>query len=110
MPSPKTSTGLDENLVGALAYLLGLVSGVILLLIEPDNRYVRFHAFQSTFTFLAVAMLFIVLMGLGVIGWILWVPCFVGVTALWVFLMFKALNGVQYKLPLLGDWAEAQIK
>jgi len=110
MSSQKTATGLDQNLVGALAYLLGVVSGIVLLLIEPDNRYVRFHAFQSTFTFLAVLVLFLVLMGLGVIGWILWIPCFLGVTALWAFLMFKALSGVQYKLPLIGEWAEQQVR
>ena len=110
MSSQKTATGLDQNLVGALAYLLGVVSGIVLLLIEPDNRYVRFHAFQSTFTFLAVLLLFLVLMGLGVIGWILWIPSFLGVTALWAFLMFKALSGVRYKLPLIGEWADQQVR
>jgi len=109
-PSSKTTSGLDQNLAAALAYVLGALSGVVFLLVEPENRYVRFHAFQSTFTFLAVAVLLLIVMGLPFIGWLLWVPSFLAVTALWAFLMFKALNGQWYKLPFIGEWAEQQLK
>ena len=111
-PSPpaRTNTGLDQNLAGALAYLLGVVTGALFLLIEPENRYVRFHAFQSIFTFVVVAVLFLMVMGLPVVGWLLVAPFVVAVTALWAFLMFKAVTGQRYKLPFVGDWAEAQLK
>lgn len=111
-PSPpaKTNTGIDQNLAGALAYLLGVVTGIVFLLLEPENRYVRFHAFQSTFTFIVVAVLFLMVMGLPVVGWLLVVPFVVAVTVLWIFLMFKALTGERYKLPFVGDWADGQLK
>ena len=43
----KPSLGLDANVAAALAYVLGWISGVVLLLTERQNRFVRFHALQS---------------------------------------------------------------
>jgi uncharacterized membrane protein len=40
----KTSTGLEENVAGLLCYLFGWVSGLVFLLLETENRFVRFHA------------------------------------------------------------------
>jgi uncharacterized membrane protein len=110
VPPGKSILGLDQNLVGALAYVLGLVTGIVILLVEPENRYVRFHAFQSTFTFLVVAVLFLMVMGLPVVSWLLATPFVLAVIVLWVFLMVKALNGERYKLPIVGDWADARVK
>ena len=47
----RTSLGLDANVVATLAYLLGWISGAILLLTERQNRFVRFHALQSVIVF-----------------------------------------------------------
>ena len=47
----KTSIGLDENVAGLLCYVLGWISGIIFLLIEPKNNFVRFHAIQSIVVF-----------------------------------------------------------
>ena len=43
--------GMSENVAGALCYLLGLVTGIIFWVLAPynQNRFVRFHAFQSIF-------------------------------------------------------------
>jgi uncharacterized membrane protein len=109
-PPGKSSTGLDPNLAGALAYLLGIVTGVVFLIVEHENRDVRFHAFQSTFTFLAVGVAYLLMLGLPILNWLLVVPFFLAVTGLWAFLMFKAVRGERYKLPFVGDWAEAQLK
>ena len=45
-----TVSGLDPNVAAALAYAVGWVSGVVLLVFEP-NKFVRFHALQSTIVF-----------------------------------------------------------
>ena len=42
-----SSTGLEPQFAGALAYLAGPFSGIIILLAEPTNRVVRFHAWQA---------------------------------------------------------------
>ena len=46
-----TTLKLDPNLAAALAYLGGMLSGIAFLILEKENRYVRFHAMQSTITF-----------------------------------------------------------
>lgn len=35
----KSSTGLDENTVGLLCYVLGWVSGVVLLSLEGESKF-----------------------------------------------------------------------
>src|ERR1700688_3871203 len=43
------NTGLSSNVAGALAYILGLITGILFLVLEPykSDRFVRFHAMQS---------------------------------------------------------------
>ncbi len=105
-----TTLKLDPNLAAALAYLGGALSGIVFLVLEKQNRYVRFHAMQSTITFLIVLIADLLLMGLGVIGWVLNLPFIIAVVGLWIFLMFKAMNGVRYKLPYVGEWAEQHVR
>ena len=48
-PSGKTgSKTMDTNVVGALTYLAGFVTGIVFLVLDPykSNSFVRFHAFQ----------------------------------------------------------------
>ena len=52
-----SSTGLQPNVAGALSYLLGIITGVLFLVIEKENRFVRFHAAQSITAFGVVACL-----------------------------------------------------
>ena len=47
----KTSTGLEENIAGLLCYVAWWISGLIFLLLETENRFVRFHAVQSIIVF-----------------------------------------------------------
>ena len=102
----KTSTGLTENVAGLLCYIFAWVRGIIFLLIEPENKFVRYHAMQSI-------IVFGVLSGIGIIfGWIpfigfaiSWIVGVVGFI-LWVVLMFKAYQGEKYKLPWAGNLAE----
>ncbi len=102
----KTSTGLQENVAGLLCYVVGWIGGLVFLLLEPGNRFVRFHALQSIIVFGALNIIwipvqFIPFLALFV-GWILGGLGFV----LWIVLMVKAYQGVIYKLPVAGDLAE----
>ena len=62
------SAPLEENVAGALAYLV--VPAIVFLLIEPynRNRFVRFHSFQCLFVLVA---LIVVDIGLAIISSIL---------------------------------------
>ena len=101
---------LSPQLVAALAYLGGVITGVVLLSVEKEDRFVRFHAMQSTVTFLIVLVAHLALTGLPVLGKALYVPFVLGVAALWVFLMVQAFNGHRYKLPYIGEFAERQLR
>jgi uncharacterized membrane protein len=102
----KTSSGLDENVAGLLCYVGLWVSGLIFLLLEPKNRFVRFHAAQSIIVFGFLILVGIVLGWIPVIGWIIWPLAGTLIFVLWIVLMIRAYQGIFYKLPLAGDLAE----
>ena len=107
------TTGGNEKLMGAAAYLLGPVTGIVLLLVEKKNNYIRFHAMQSTLVFGAILLLNIVLGIVPILGWLMALilsPLIALVSfILWLVLMWKAYNGERYKLPYFGDLAEKQL-
>lgn len=103
----------NEKMMGAVAYLLGPVTGIVLLITDKKNSYVRFHAMQSTVLFGAFLLLNIVLGIIPILGWIiaLIISPILGIASfiLWLFLMWKAYNGEKYKLPYFGELAEKQL-
>lgn len=109
-PGNKTSTGINQNVEGLLCYLLGWITGVIFLILEKENKFVRFHAIQSIVVFGALTVVDLILAFIPIIGWIIaWI---LGVVAfiLWIVLMYKAYRGERFKLPIAGDIAEKQAK
>ncbi|MEM5766490.1 MAG: DUF4870 domain-containing protein [Candidatus Aenigmatarchaeota archaeon] len=106
----KTSLGMSENLEALLAYLLGWFTGIILYLIEKKSKFVRFHALQSTITFLV----------LGVVGLAFGTIPFIGLffsgivnlitIIVWVVYMIKAYEGEWFELPLFGEIAKKNVK
>ena len=107
------TTVSNEKMMGALAYLLGPVTGVLLLLTEKKNAFVRFHAMQSTVFFGGMILLYVVLAIVPIIGWLILVvlssilPLVSFI--LWLILMWKAYNGEKYMLPYFGNLAQKQL-
>jgi uncharacterized membrane protein len=110
------STDLGSNVAGALAYLLGFISGIIVLKIQPYNQnpFVRFHAFQSIFLNISAILLFIVLGALSIPlePGFLWSTIALAkflltgaVGLLYLFMMYKALRGQLFSLPFIGPMA-----
>ena len=112
-----SSTGLDPSVAAALAYLAGPFSGVVILLAERTNAFVRFHAWQSIvglgglgvaiagllfFAFVALLVfsptLFTWLYRLAALTTVVWVTA-------WAFCLVKAFSGSAWKLPYAGDVA-----
>lgn len=109
MENKTTSLGLSENIEGLLSYVLGWLSGLVFWFLEPQNKFVRFHAMQSIVVFGAITILQIVLGWIPVIGWLLGIIVWIATGILWLFLMYKAYQGEKYKLPWAGDFAEQQV-
>ena len=102
--------GLDRKVEGALCYLLLWISGLLFLLLEKEDDFVRFHAMQSFITFLALNIVAIVISAIPVIGWAISALINIAVIVLWIVGMIKAYSGEKYKFPLFGDMAEKYYK
>ncbi len=105
----KTSTGLQQNVAGLLCYLAWWVTGIVFLVIEKENKFVRFHAWQSIFTFGPITILQIILSFIPfgfVIGIIVWILSVI----LWIVCMLRAYQGQLFKLPIAGNIAGNQSK
>ncbi|MFM2125939.1 MAG: hypothetical protein RL328_2390 [Acidobacteriota bacterium] len=103
-------------MVAALCYGLGVLTGILFLVLEPYNksREIRFHAFQSIFTFGAVFVASACLMFLsyvpvvGLLALGLLPLLYIGSFVLWVVLIVKAYNKERLVLPVVGELAEKQ--
>ena len=105
-----TSSGLDENVAGALAYGLGWITGALCLVFEPTNQFVRFHAWQSVIIFGTLSIAWFIAVAIPLFGTIVAFIVIPPVSAfLWLFLMYKAYHGQRYKVPYAGDMAEHRL-
>jgi len=105
----KSVFGLNENVASLLCYVGLYFSGIIILVMEKNNKTVRFHALQSILWFMV----------LSIVGWVLgWIPLIggllgpvIGLLTLvsWAFLIYNAYMGKRFKIPLIGDAVETQI-
>ncbi|HLI34824.1 MAG TPA: hypothetical protein VKW70_07245 [Terriglobia bacterium] len=113
---------MASNVAGVLAYIVGFITGIIFLAIEPYKRdaFVRFHAFQSIFLSVACILcaigwailsgiLFAVSLGfLWHFVFLAWLLIRLGFFILWLFMMYKAYNNERYMLPIIGPLAAKQ--
>jgi len=104
----------DPNTSAGLSYICGWVTGLLFFLIERQNRYVRFHAMQSTLLSLFFTALYLVVGFLTVrvfYAWVglllpvVWIICLLGVVV-WLLCLLSAFQGRYVKLPILGNYAE----
>ena len=104
-----STTSLEPNVAGLLSYLGIWITGLIFILIEKENKFVRFHAMQSIVTFGVITVLWVVLQVLASIFWpfyFLGFPFWILSVVLWIVLMVKAYQGERFKLPIAGDIAD----
>jgi uncharacterized membrane protein len=116
-PREISTTGLSPRVAGLLCYAAAWASGLLLVAIERDSRFVRFHAWQSLLGFGALTLLALVMWGLTIlmafvspgafrvmsyvtqIAWIV-------LGAAWLFAVVMVAQGRRWKMPLVGKWAE----
>jgi uncharacterized membrane protein len=129
MDTGKSALGLDGNLAAALGYPIGIIA-IICLIMEKENRFVKFHALQSIllhvgFIVVAIAVWIIGIVLLvagaaasaasgsgaagGIIGMLfglIWLVVIVAYIGGLVFAAVKAYGGNYFKLPVIGNMAE----
>ena len=124
MQNQKSALGLDANVTALIGYIIGLLA-LILIFMEKDNKFVRFHALQSLLWWIGYwVILFVVCIVLAVVGMVLsmvsstlggliwgligllamvaWLPLLGGV----IYAAYKAYGGEMTKLPIVGNLAE----
>jgi uncharacterized membrane protein len=121
-PQPQqASSSITPNVAATLSYVLGFITGIIFLVLDPykNDRFVRFHAFQSIL-FSAALIVFWILWG-GIVWTIfarvlfMWailnmISMLVSLAAfvVWILLMYKAYNNDRFMIPFIGDIADRQ--
>jgi uncharacterized membrane protein len=101
-----STTGLSPNAAGLLCYLGWWITGIIFLVLEQKNKWVRFHAAQSLVTFGAFTVAITILGWIPVVGAVFSSILSVAAFILWIILMVKAHHGERFKLPWAGEAAE----
>jgi uncharacterized membrane protein len=109
-------SGLSDNAAAGIAYLT-IIPAIVFLIVEPFKRspYVRFHAWQSIFFFVAWAVIDILV---GLVQNIVPSTVFLTLTVLqlvglaifivWLIVFIGAFGGKLIKLPIIGGLAARQ--
>lgn len=101
----------DEKTKGALAYVLGLLTGIIVLLIGGDSKFLKFHAWQSIIGSIVLGVIFfiisiivsVVMLGFGalcmpILGVLVWIYFLYGA--------YMVYSGKDFRMPYLADFVE----
>jgi uncharacterized membrane protein len=115
-PKGKTALGgLDANMAAAIGYPIGIIA-LVMVIIEKQNRFARFHALQSLLLiagWIVVAIVLSILIGvlsaiseylafIGLLFPLIWLVWFAAL----IFCAYKAYQGEWFKLPVIGNIAE----
>lgn len=116
---------MDQKTASWFAYVLSIISAVILLVTEKENKIVRQHAWQSLFLgcvvigiYIVLGIIFAIIAPFSIIGALYFVsPIFaifsilrwllgLGWVAISVICILKAIQNEMYKIPVIYNWVE----
>jgi uncharacterized membrane protein len=124
MQNQKSALGLDGNITALIGYLIGIVA-LVLIFIEKDNKFVRFHALQSVLWSVAivVGIIVVAIVGtilalilaqvssglasiVGLLFFLVYIGLFLALIGGLIFGAIKAYGGAEFKLPFVGNLAQ----
>lgn len=108
-PIGNSSLGMTENLAALLAIIFSPISSIIILVLEKESKFVKFHSIQAIAVAVVVFVVNVVLGFIPILGWILLIFINLGAFILWILLLIKAYQGEWFELPVLGKFAMDQI-
>lgn len=120
MSDNQTKLGVAPNVGGLLCNVpccIGFIFSIVAVVVEKENKFVRFHGFQSLLLHgvgfvcgFAIQVLSIVvgmaLAALGGLIGLLGLPLGLAFLGAQVFMMIKANNNEEFALPVIGDMAK----
>ena len=105
----ETSLGLSENIAGSLTYLFGFVSGFIMLIVERENHFVRYHALQSIYISIVFVSAYLLLGMIPIIGWLSSMVLAPAGLVMWIILMLNAYKGRYCKVLYISEFTNKQL-
>ena len=113
-----STSSKDSNSMAAVAYVLTILTGVLMFVMKPEDKFVKFHAVQSILLFISffvigaviniLSIIFMVVGGTALLG--LWLSGIILLEIILVlvslYCIFKAYSGERFKLPIIGNMAE----
>ena len=96
----------DSKLWAFLAYLLGIIGFILVLLVKRTDKFAMYHAKQSLVLFIAGVIINVAGM-VPIIGWFVILPLgAIFLIVLWIIGMINAITGKEKALPLIGQFGE----
>ncbi len=92
-----------------LAYLLGIIGFVLVLILKKKDAFAMYHAKQSLVLFIGSAVLMVAAQFVSfipLVGWLAVSALQIGLLILWVMGIINALTGKTAPLPLIGGFGE----
>lgn len=121
--SSGNSTGLPENIAATIACALPFVGGVLFLVLERSNPFVRFYSMQSVIFGVATLIVsfalqitvgifkHVPLIGSIMLVFLLLLQFLFGLAwlVIWITTMMKAFRRVEWEIPYIGPIARHQV-
>lgn len=114
-PIQKPALGLAPRTASTLCYAVGWLTGIFFLLLERNDKDVRYHAWHSivvslplmfiTGALLILALLLNSVAVLGVLLLLLWFAFVGGCGVLWAWLLYTTYRGEESRLPVTPEIA-----
>ncbi len=117
---PSVGATEDEKLKGAVAYILSIITGVIVLLICENNKFLKFHAWQSIAYGVVLIILVVILsivstilgsLTFGLACCILWIPYLVLIVMGFYgwYGAYLIYTGKPFRMPYVADFVEKNL-
>lgn len=112
--------GISPQMASTLCYIpvMGWIPCVVVLASQRfrNDNDVRFHAFQGIYLFVAWLLTggdwglgFLFDRSWGRIGLNLGKMIHLALIGTWIFMLVKTSQGIRFRLPLIGEWAERSL-
>jgi len=98
----KGDVSLPRNTAAALAYVLGLITGIVFWTIRKDDEFVHFHAVQSIGLSVVWLAGWVVLMIIPIVGWIVLPFWSLLMFVFWLVCIVKSYQGEKFEVPVVG--------
>lgn len=101
----------DRNIVASICYIpmLSIVISVVILFVEKEDKFIRFHAMQAFIFSLAYFASTFIFGSFWLIGSFIAVLLFLIACIVWAYGMMSAYRGQILKLPVIGNFVEKQV-